>query len=411
MTDDNTNPPEDELGAKPAPQPERRTGKLWSPDVVVGALIPGAAFAAFFVIWLVWPIQTEQEQTGFRGVGMVQFVPEEDIALLAPLNEIPENEAGDPIVPEADEPLMKDLDYYENVKVLGNLTEANFTRLMAAMTQWVSPDQPDCSYCHYQDEDGVINFADERLYTKHVSRRMIQMTQHINENWSSHVQDTGVTCYTCHRGNPVPQFHFYEEPRPRGSAMLGDNTMLQNRSDATVGYSSLPGDPLTAFLLEGREIRVGDNFPRVPGNPAEGHPSIQDTEWTYGLMFHFSSSLGVNCTYCHNSRAWNQWDQSPPTRAVAWYAIRMLRDVNRNYMHNLDVYPPSRLGPTGDAPKANCTTCHQGVAKPLYGVSMLGPWPELKTTGVPEYDGQQARRDGPFMENVEHAAAQILGAR
>jgi photosynthetic reaction center cytochrome c subunit len=64
----------------------------------------------------------------------------------------------------------------------------------------------------------------------------------------------------------------------------------------------------------------------------------------------------------------------------------MLRDLNQNYLHPLDVYPAKRLGPTGDAPKANCTTCHQGVNKPLYGVSMIDAWPELQTTGTPVYE-------------------------
>ena len=36
-----------------------------------------------------------------------------------------------------------------------------------------------------------------------------------------------------------------------------------------------------------------------------------------------------------------------------------------------------RLGPTGDAPKANCTTCHQGAYKPLYGANMLDDYPSL----------------------------------
>jgi photosynthetic reaction center cytochrome c subunit len=33
---------------------------------------------------------------------------------------------------------------------------------------------------------------------------MLQMTQYINSEWKTHVADTGVTCYTCHRGQPVP---------------------------------------------------------------------------------------------------------------------------------------------------------------------------------------------------------------
>lgn len=36
--------------------------------------------------------------------------------------------------------------------------------------------------------------------------------------------------------------------------------------------------------------------------------TIQQTEQTYGLMMHFSNSLGVNCTFCHNSRNFHVWD-------------------------------------------------------------------------------------------------------
>ena len=31
----------------------------------------------------------------------------------------------------------------------------------------------------------------------------------------------------------------------------------------------------------------------------------------------------------------------------------------------------------GDVAKVNCATCHQGVFKPLYGVSMAKDYPEL----------------------------------
>ncbi|MEN9513443.1 MAG: hypothetical protein RIQ95_71, partial [Pseudomonadota bacterium] len=40
-------------------------------------------------------------------------------------------------------------------------------------------------------------------------------------------------------------------------------------------------------------------------------------------------------------------------------------------------YPAADLGPLGDAPKANCATCHQGVYKPFAGASMLKAHPEL----------------------------------
>ncbi len=397
MSDENTNQAPEagptggpESGGPFSPEERKARARKLYADIAIGGILPGAVFATLAAIWFFWPLQTIQEQSGFRGVGMIQFTPEKTAAQLAELNVVPESLPAYP--PAEDDPLMRDLDYYENVQVLGHLTEDNFLRFMGAITEWVSPEQG-CNYCHAGADEG--NFADDSLYTYHVSRRMIQMTWNINENWDSHVGDTGATCYTCHRGQPVPEYHWYTEPRPRAPRRIGDNTMVQNRADATVGYASLPGDPLTKFLLESNEIRVGDTTPRAP---SEGMPTWQDTEWTYGLMFHFSSSLGVNCTYCHNSRAWNQWSQSPPTRATAWYAIRMLRDLNQNYMHNLEVYPASRLGPTGDAPKANCTTCHQGVAKPLYGVSMLENWPELRTSGTPDYSAfeEAAALDTPI---------------
>ena len=40
-------------------------------------------------------------------------------------------------------------------------------------------------------------------------------------------------------------------------------------------------------------------------------------------------------------------------------------------------FPEHRLGVLGDAPKIACITCHQGVFKPLYGVSMAKNYPEL----------------------------------
>ena len=56
----------------------------------------------------------------------------------------------------------------------------------------------------------------------------------------------------------------------------------------------------------------------------------------------------------------------------------MLRDINVNYVDALrPVLPPNRLGPHGDALKANCTTCHQGAYKPLLGAPMAQDWPEL----------------------------------
>ena len=306
----------------------------------------------------------EAVQHGYRGTAMDEIYNPRTLAAQAPNNVVP---ASYPV--PADGP--KAATAYKNVKVLGNLSTAQFTTFMVSMTSWVSPQQG-CAYCH-----NVENFADDSKYTKVVARRMIQMNQRINSNWQTHVKQTGVTCYTCHRGNNIPQQVWFTAPEQKqGNGWLG-NKDGQNTPSQSVGLSSLPYDPFTPFLLKDGMIRVeGDTALRT-----DNKRNIKETEKTFGLMIHMSKSLGVNCSYCHNTRAIASWEESPPQRATAWYGIRMARDINNNFMVPLtSVFPAHRLGPTGDVAKANCATCHQGAYKPLYGVSMLANFPYLRGT-------------------------------
>jgi photosynthetic reaction center cytochrome c subunit len=127
--------------------------------------------------------------------------------------------------------------------------------------------------------------------------------------------------------------------------------------------------------------------------------SVKQTEWTYSLMMSQSRSLGVNCTYCHNSRQFASWKEAPPARVTAYHGILMLRDVNQNYLSPLQpVYPAVRLGAQGDAPKAQCVTCHNGAYKPLYGAQMVKHYPALwgraEWNGVP-FQGLGTPADAP----------------
>lgn len=303
-------------------------------------------------------------QHGFRGTGMVQVYNPRTVASQDALNTAPES----PPPASPDGPRAKDV--YQNVKVLGDVSAGQFIGLMTAITNWVSPKEG-CAYCH-----NVQNFADDSKYTKTVSRKMIEMTRHINANWQTHVANTGVTCYTCHRGNPVPQQVWFTPLEQDKRADFIGNLAGQNTPGKLVNLSSLPTDPLTPFLLEDKPIRVNGDTALPSGN----RQSIKQTEWTYGLMMHMSTSLGVNCTYCHNTRAAASWAESPPQRITAWHGIRMARDVNNDYMVPLtDVFPVHRKGPGGDVAKVSCATCHQGAYKPLYGFPMLTSYPELAT--------------------------------
>jgi photosynthetic reaction center cytochrome c subunit len=308
------------------------------------------------------PMQSTQQ--GYRGTGMAQI---DNPRLLAA------QQAAQPALPEVPPPIPGDgpkaKEIYQNVKVLGDLTAGEFARHMVAITQWVSPEQG-CNYCHNPQ-----NLADDSLYTKVVARRMVEMTRHLNVDWAKHVGTTGVTCYTCHRGQPVPQNVSFAALTPKNNrvgAGMG-NDAGQNKAEPSIALASLPYDPFTPFLSGDEPIRVQG----TTALPTDNRMSTKQAEFTYSLMNHISKSLGVNCTFCHNTQSFQSWD-GPPQRVTAYHGIRMARELNNEYLEPLTAnFPANRLGPAGDVAKVNCATCHQGVNKPLGGLAMAKDFPGL----------------------------------
>jgi photosynthetic reaction center cytochrome c subunit len=343
---------------------------------VIGALLLG-----FLLIYSFERPPVVSTQQGFRGVGIQQLQNPRMLPAIVARNTVPE-------APEAaDTDGDKASQLYENVQVLGDLSNAQFLRIMVAITEWVVPQHirdegNGCNYCHNPQ-----NMASDEVYTKGVTRRMLQMTRTINADWVPHFSSSegaGVTCYTCHRGQAVPAYAWSTITDNR-AGMVGPTG--QNRASATINQTSLPYDPFTPFLLGDQDIR---NQTAGTWHPGVNTDDVRTSEWTYALMIHMSQGLGVNCTFCHNSRAFSSWEQSRPQRLTAWHGIRMTRAVNNDYIQPLSATwaqnpwgpaeyqnGPRRVGPHGDALKVNCATCHQGVNRPLLGAPMLRDYPEL----------------------------------
>jgi photosynthetic reaction center cytochrome c subunit len=324
-------------------------------------------------------------QTGFRGVAMGQVINPRIAGPIEAAQKLPDPVPAIPSPPGS--PLAKDT--FKNVQVLGDLPAGEFTRTMLAITAWVAPKEG-CAYCHKAGDE----LSADSLYTKVVARKMIQMTRHINNDWKTHVAARGpdgaggVTCYTCHRGAPVPAKVWFTDPGPKQPGGTTAQSGGQNHPSVAAAYSSLGLDPLTPYLLGNERIRGAGTTALPTGNKA----SIRQTENTFALMMHMSQSLGVNCTHCHNTRSLAEWAESPLTRTTAFYGIRMARDLNNAYMLPLTAtFPANRLGPTGDVAKVSCATCHQGLSRPLNGAQLIKDHPALggalvaaaETTTVP----------------------------
>jgi len=316
-------------------------------------------------------------QTGFRGVGIVHVDNPRTLAartgeLAAALPNLP------PPGPESDGPPAPP-GTWENVQVLNHLSETEFNRTMLALTVWVAarlppdtpPSQIGCNYCHVV-ENGVANFASDDIYTKVVSRRMIEMTQTINEQFANHVGESGVSCYTCHLGEPVPQNIWF--------------------------YTNL--NQSLRHYLDREDLRVQSGAALT--SETDNRTSIKQTEYAYHLMINMSEGLGVNCTYCHNSARWGSWEESSPKRVTALRGLRMLRHLNMQYIVPLQPeWPENRLGPMGDGPKAECATCHAGAYIPLYGdpAATATGWPGLYPPAAgfvpPQPDAEPSEADPP----------------
>ncbi|MEM9425255.1 MAG: photosynthetic reaction center cytochrome PufC [Pseudomonadota bacterium] len=311
---------------------------IYGPIIVMGAL-GTAVLAAVALVSFGQPFATDSLQTGPRGQGM--SVPEFKADLATPDPDIAALEA------------IGDVD--------GDL--------IAAMQAWT----------------GIPNlFEDPDSYQYAVGAMMIAMTQNINENWAGHVYangDVGVTCYTCHRGQAVPS-EIWFSILPVTERMAGWSA-IQNRATSLSQSTSLPSDALEVYLLDDQTIGVHDLESRVAGVPGQdGYPGIQHAERTYSLMNYFSNSLGVNCVFCHNSRAFYDAGQVTPQWATASLGILMVQELNNDYIVPAGaLLPEERLGPrNGDEPKVACKTCHKGYQQPLQGTNVTGDWPQLMST-------------------------------
>jgi len=320
--------------------------------------------------------RTQAVQRGYRGQDSIEIYSESTLRKLDEINKVPKPlKAANPEGPRAGE-------FYGNIHVVENISKSQLARLMLSIKTWVAPEQG-CNYCH-----NAPDYTNDDKYTKVVARRMLAMTRHINSTWTQHVGKTGVTCFTCHRGQPVPAKIWYQAPNAWPNSVATGGSFFVTKPGRpptpTAHNTTYPTDPLTDYLLHDDNIRVVGPTALQSGN----RRSIYQAQNTYSLMMVMAESLGVNCTFCHYTGAFYNWDMSTPQRATAWYGIRMVRDLNNAYMLPLtEKFPANRLGPLGDAPKIYCATCHQGTNKPLYGAPQIQNYPELlepaQTEGAP----------------------------
>jgi len=271
--------------------------------------------------------------------------------------------------------------HFKNVTVLTDVGAAEFMRLQTAITAWVAPEQG-CSFCH-----GGSDYASDARPEKRVARVMLLMTRHLNSDWTKHLAGAGVTCYTCHRGQPVPPEIWFPSTPPQHNAFIDRQENWRESADTVRKF--FPDDSYAEYLYDDEPISVQSTTVEPSGTVS----SRIEAKRIYELMMTMSDGIGVNCGYCHNSRYFASWAQSTPYRWIGYDGIRLLRDINTNYLRrvastapqtraltkvtNLPVLPPQQVYPQTGNGLALCATCHLGITRPLNGVNLVHDYPEL----------------------------------
>ena len=270
---------------------------------------------------------------------------------------------------------------YKNVQVLTDVSAAEFMRLQTAITAWVAPKQG-CAFCH-----AGTDYASDAVPAKLAARVMLRMTRHINSDWSNHVAQAGVTCYTCHRGRPVPAEIWFPSSPPPHNTFLGRQENWQEAADTVRKF--FPDASYSEYLLDDEPIAAQSTTVEHSNTVA----AQVEVKRIYEMMMTMSDGIGVNCGYCHNSRNFQSWAESTPFRWVGYYAIRMVRDLNRNFLlpiaaiipqtrtlegqTRLPVLPAREAGSQLGNGLVLCATCHMGSTKPMGGANMLHDYPGL----------------------------------
>jgi photosynthetic reaction center cytochrome c subunit len=339
--------------------------------LTLAVVVAGAAFVVFVPTWM--PVPRAAEQISFPQ-GVLFHTNAELSDFNKPPNPLPAAAQGGPMATAQ----------YKNVKVLTDVSAAEFDRLQQAITAWVSPKEG-CAFCH-----AGTDYASDAKPTKAVARVMMQMTRHLNADWKQHMGSAGVTCYTCHRGQEVPAAAWFPDPAPEHHPLIDKEDAWNENADTVRKF--FPDAGFAEYFLGEAPIAV---------QSVTAAPSTTQTSWPeairiYEMMMQMSDGIGANCGLCHNSRAFASWQESSPYRWNSWYAIRLLRDLNRHYLlpishmmpesrvlttaTDLPVLPPQDKGPQVGNAFVVCATCHYGITKPMNGANMVNDYPGLDAT-------------------------------
>jgi photosynthetic reaction center cytochrome c subunit len=380
-------------------------------SVAVGVVVAVITTATFY--W-VYDLALGRERRELAATTGLPWSPSDGIAVISQAKpNVPE--AGDPRRPwlgeaawiegvQAGQAWVQQFPNTVNVQVLQGMSSA---QIWTYMQQYVSGGLGvGCQYCH-----NINNFASDEIPQKVSARAMLRLVNDVNAefivglpNWRGNY----VQCTTCHNNQPnnlegfgvqfvnsVPPIQVVVDPLDDQGVPITDPAL----KPAEVAQ---PVDLKDAILFYVYNYQIWKPFdPNVEesgrGSMAltfEGGPTQEQVTINQNVMNYQSWSLGVGCTFCHNSRNFLAFETDPAgnlanplyayNRLKAMRMLQLTTWLAENWLEYgaiaKDAIPSIREGGAseysyrqlGDGQIYNvpgCYTCHQGNSVPLAAIN------------------------------------------
>jgi photosynthetic reaction center cytochrome c subunit len=380
-------------------------------SVAVGVVVAVITTATFY--W-VYDLALGRERRELAATTGLPWSPSDGIQVIT---SVPANvpEAGDLREPwlgeeawnegvQAGQAWVEDFPNTVNVQVLQGMSSA---QIWTYMQQYVSGGLGvGCQYCH-----NINNFASDEIPQKASARDMLRLVNDVNAefivglpNWRGNY----VQCTTCHNNQPinlegfgtqfvnsVPPIQVVVDPLDDQGVPIIDPAL----KPAEVAG---PVDLKDAVLFYVYNYQIWSPFdPNVEGTGRgsmaltfEGGPTQEQVTINQNVMNYQSWSLGVGCTFCHNSRNFLAFETDPAgnlanpvyalNRLKAMQMLQLTTWLSANWLEygaiGREAIPTIREGGASEYSYRQlsdgqfynvpgCYTCHQGNSVPLASIN------------------------------------------
>ena len=215
---------------------------------------------------------------------------------------------------------------FKNIKVLRGASAENFNQGMHLISGALGVE---CEYCHVERD-----FVSDDVKKKDIARDMITMTADLNRRMFK--GEAVVTCYTCHRGHPIPVAvpelpagEYFKEPPPPPAMPMATEVLSK--------YITALGGEQNLRKITSRVITAQQNIPTGPGGVIPTPATVEILQKAPNLVLRTAKTKDL--TQLSGADARGPWVQDARGRvnAPAIELERIRETRNADFYEPLDI--------------------------------------------------------------------------